>query len=267
MNLHSLAPLLRNLGIPELRWLPSTGSTNEDAARWAEQGAPDWALLGAEEQTRGRGRLDRRWYTKHGAGLAFSIILRPSVAEQKVLTRFTALGGLAVSLAVEDLLNLKAPIKWPNDVIVHQRKVCGVLAETLWEPSLVQGGSTPKGIILGIGINIAPESVPPAQSLRLPATSLESEYGQPINRWDVLGKVVEHLMQWRPKIASPDFIREWEARLAWRGEQVVLDLPPRPPISGRLVGLTDEGQARLELPDGSILDVTAGDISLRQETT
>ncbi len=264
MNHSLLKKRLEMVGVSEVRWLDCTDSTNEDATVWAEEGALDGALIGAEEQLRGRGRFDRRWYTPRSSGLAFSLILRPSAEEFGLIQLFSGLGGVAVCFALEKMLNLHPQVKWPNDVLLSGKKVSGILAETLWEPSKVQGGSIPKAVILGIGINIAPSSIPPANVLHMPATCAEDEFGQPVDRIDLLAQVIEQLFHWRPLLGRKPFMRAWEERLAWRGEEVQLDLPNRPTIVGTLEGLSEDGQLCLRTADGNLMNVTAGEISLRK---
>ena len=125
--------LFDGLGLPlaGVRAVQQTGSTNDDALLLATQGALDGWLVLAEEQTQGRGRSQRRWVTATGPALAFSLLLRPSALEQAYIGRFTALGALSVQQVLSEL-GLSAQIKWPNDVLVNGKKVCGVLAETLW---------------------------------------------------------------------------------------------------------------------------------------
>ncbi len=194
----SLEKLLSDLPLGALRYFSTVTSTNDLAARWAEAGAPDLALVVADEQTAGRGRLDRRWYTPPGAGLAFTLILenQGQVSGQTAQLhlpyspRYTALGALAVCDALNAALPamLPAQIKWPNDVVAQRRKLAGVLAEAQWH------GSQLTAVILGIGINVAPESVLPAEQLNFPATCVETALEKPVDRWGLLHAVLERLL-------------------------------------------------------------------------
>ena len=139
MDLNSLKQNLNGLPIAEIRYFPTTGSTNEDALLWASQGAKDNSLIIADQQTSGRGRLGRKWITHPGAALAFSLILHPTQKEIDHLILFSPLGALAVSEAIQTSCHLQTQVKWPNDVLVNRKKVCGVLTETRWLESDLKG--------------------------------------------------------------------------------------------------------------------------------
>ena len=128
---------LSDLPLGEIRYYEQIGSTNTIAKQWAHAGAPDLSLVVADEQTAGRGRLDRIWVTHPGAALAFSLVMQlqsqstpPAPRQEKVLPFLTALGAVAVSAALRQEFGLTTEIKWPNDVLLNRRKVSGVLAET-----------------------------------------------------------------------------------------------------------------------------------------
>src|SRR5512136_875543 len=152
MNERSLHSALSKLPLGGLRYFEQTTSTNDMALAWAAEGAPDLALVYAEQQTAGRGRGGRRWFTPPGSALAFSLILRPTPAEQQFPARFSALGALAVCEVLERR-GLQPWVKWPNDVLLNRRKVCGILVESTWM------GATLNYLVLGVGLNIKPAAV------------------------------------------------------------------------------------------------------------
>jgi BirA family biotin operon repressor/biotin-[acetyl-CoA-carboxylase] ligase len=158
MEQASLQTLLSDLPLGAVRYFDTIGSTNDLAARWAEDGAPDLSLAAADEQTAGRGRLGRRWITPPGAALAFSLVLKDS--RKTDILRYTALGALAVCDALNAAFSpmLPAQIKWPNDVIIAM-EAGGRAGEAHW-----QGEASPP-MILGIGINVAPTSARRAAQL------------------------------------------------------------------------------------------------------
>jgi BirA family biotin operon repressor/biotin-[acetyl-CoA-carboxylase] ligase len=166
-----------------------------EAAEWLQAGAADFSLVLANEQTAGRGRFQRRWYTPPDAALAFSLILRPRESEEgQQSLLFTGLGAVAVCEALERLYGLRPQIKWPNDVLVTGKKVCGILSEAHWQ------GEKLLGIVLGIGINVAPSSVPPVSAVLFPATCVEdclasSIYQAPVrvDRFQLLAGVLERI--------------------------------------------------------------------------
>ena len=176
MDPQKLVELLAGLPLGPLRYYSQCGSTNDEARRWLEGGGPDLALVIAETQTAGRGRLERRWYTPPESALAFSLVLRPGKTSPGLdpdlppegTMHLTALGALAVCQALEEQYRLDAQIKWPNDVLVGGCKLAGILAESHWQ------GSELTGTILGIGINVTRSAIPPGVELSFPAASIEA---------------------------------------------------------------------------------------------
>lgn len=257
MGIERLSAALKDLPLGGLRYFESLGSTNDEAARWAAHGGPDLALVVADEQTAGRGRQGRRWYTPPGAALAFSLVLRPAEGIEKETALLTALGALGVSEALIDL-GLAAKIKWPNDVVVRGRKLAGVLVEAEWQ------GDEWSAAILGIGINVAPSSVPGDAPEVYPATCVEAELGSAIDRWDLLRSVLAGVLRWRSQVGAPEFIAAWEERLAFLGEWVRVGGTASPPIEeGQVIGLNPDGALRLRTRDGRLVALQAGDVRLR----
>lgn len=258
MDQVSIENALAGLPLGPIRYLDRVGSTNDAALDWMEAGAPDLAVVIADEQTSGRGRSGRAWFTPPGAALAISFGLIPGRSETGLsLPRFTALGALAVADSLQTHFQQKTSIKWPNDVLIEGKKVAGVLAESRW------AGNRLTALILGIGINIAPASVPPADRLGFPAVALETALGRPVPRLDVLKSVATQVVRWRRKIASQEFLAAWEARLAFRGQRVRVEAEDQQPVEGQLLGLNAEGALRLGLSDGREVTVRVGDLHLR----
>jgi len=261
MDQVTLSQLLADLPLGALRYFPTVGSTNDLAARWAGAGAPDLSLVVADEQTAGRGRLQRRWYTPPGAALAFSLIVKLEEPDEGMphLARFTALGALAVCDALNPALPpmLPAQIKWPNDVVTQRRKLAGVLAEAHWS------GNRLIAVILGVGINIAPPSVPSLEELNFPATCVESVVEHEVDRWGFLHDVLARLLFWRQRLDSPDFIRAWAMNLAFRGEWVHLAFQDAAPVEGQIMGLGPDGSLRVRARSGEVLNLQMGEIHLR----
>ena len=140
MNELQLEQHLSSLPLGAFRYYETIGSTNNEALAWASQGAPDFSLILADEQTSGRGRMDRKWFTPPYSALAMSLILRPTTIERAHPARTTGL--LALSLAESLLkLGLVPQIKWPNDVLLTDRKVAGILVESTWMSMELDAGS------------------------------------------------------------------------------------------------------------------------------
>jgi BirA family transcriptional regulator, biotin operon repressor / biotin---[acetyl-CoA-carboxylase] ligase len=262
MDERTLRKALSGLPLGEIQYFGQTGSTNDAALAWAASGAPDLALVYAEQQTAGRGRGRRRWFTPPGAALAFTLILRPLRGEQSSTPLYSALGALAVSEVLESL-GLWPEIKWPNDVLLNRRKVCGVLAESVWL------GEELDNLVVGVGVNIKPGSVPPADQLSFPATCLETEWHQSrsgphaMERAALLRRILEAMLHWRGQVGDASFLHAWEDRLAFRGEQVEVWLDGGEVETGQVVGLEQDGSLRLLSSQGQSFSVQYGEVHLR----
>jgi len=255
MNLHNLQAALRDIPLGGLRYFDNLGSTNDEALHWASQGARDLSVVVADEQTSGRGRLGRKWITPPHTALAFSLILRPTPDEIKYPARVTGLGALASVEAIAKF-GMRAQIKWPNDVMINNRKVAGILVESVWS------GEALDAFVLGLGMNVSASAIPPVELLSLPATSLENELGQLVDRTKLLHDVLSSLIAWRSKLGMDEFINTWDASLAFRGKQVQLIKQNETPVNGELLGLESDGSLRLKVND-KILTVQIGEIHLR----
>jgi BirA family transcriptional regulator, biotin operon repressor / biotin---[acetyl-CoA-carboxylase] ligase len=251
-----LQQALAGLSLGDLRTFDEIGSTNDEAIHWAEDGATDFSLVVADSQTHGRGRLDRRWITRPGSALAFSLVIRPQPGEAEMASLFSPLAGLAVSSALL-VYGLKAEIKWPNDVLLNGKKVCGILVESAWLGSRLQS------LVVGIGVNIAPDSVPPAEELLFPATSVEEVLGRPLERWGLLRAMLDQVIAWRRLLGTAEFFEAWQNRLAFHGQMVSVHSPGENGVEGRLIGIDTTGALCLQSATGEIFTVQAGDVHLR----
>ena len=272
MDQASLESTLADLNLPSIRFFTSIGSTNDEAWRWIDAGAPHCALIITDEQTAGRGRFQRHWVTTAGSGLAFSLVLLSPPLDPQLVNRITGLGALAVARALQIKYSLPAQIKWPNDVLLDQHKVAGVLVEARWN------GQNLKAVIIGIGINIAPESVNPvnlpAEGLNFPATCVENVLGHPVDRLELLYGILKEFFSWLPQLFTQDFIREWEDSLAYHDQWVELSVVniaqpsrpetvPPPLLVGKVIGLTTDGSLKLLTRSGKLVTAQVGEIHLR----
>jgi BirA family transcriptional regulator, biotin operon repressor / biotin---[acetyl-CoA-carboxylase] ligase len=249
---------LSKLPLGPIHYFDTVTSTNDLARDWAEGGAPDLALIVADEQTAGKGRLGRSWLTPRGAALAFSLVLRPRPGEDagEGLARLGGAAGLGVASAIRTYTGVKPELKWPNDVLLKGKKVCGILTEADWI------GPRLRSVVLGIGINVLQGSVPPEDRLQFPATSLEAAAGQKPDRLHLLTEVLAAFLRWRDK-PSAELISEWEANLAFKDIAVRVHPTPGEPYEGHIAGLDPQGRLLLKLDTGQVLHLPSGDISLR----
>jgi BirA family transcriptional regulator, biotin operon repressor / biotin---[acetyl-CoA-carboxylase] ligase len=256
MNLNELKKSFSKLPLGDVRYFETIGSTNDEALAWAAADTPDLSVVIADEQTAGRGRLDRKWFTPKGAALAFSIVLRPTVEERPYLSRVVGLAALAVAKALREL-GLDARIKWPNDILLQKRKVCGILIESVWS------GEDVDCMVIGVGVNVLRESVPPEEMLQFPATSLEAELGQAPDRAEVLQEILALLIELRHRLGTEEFLKQWEDLLALRGETIQVVMEKTPEITGQISGLNSDGSLKIRNEYGEFVTVRFGDVRLR----
>lgn len=257
MNESSLKKSLSKINLGGLRYFDSIGSTNDEALAWAADGAKDFSLVIADEQTHGRGRLDRKWFTPKGSALAVSLILRPTASMRPHLSRTVGLAALSIADACLKL-GLPTQIKWPNDILVNGKKLAGILIESVWT------GEDVDSLVVGMGINICKESVPPLENLQFPATSLEDELGKSApKREDFLRDVLNAFLARREHIGANALVADWEKKLAFRGHQVQILAGSADPVTGSLDGLESDGSLRLRDAHNKSIIIRFGDVSLR----
>lgn len=259
MDQAELNNLLAGLPLGEVKFFDSIGSTNDEALVWAQKGARDMSVVVADEQTMGRGRMDRPWFTPSGTALAFSVILHPTIQERPLLSRLVGLAALSIAETLEGF-GLQPQIKWPNDVLLNQRKIAGVLIELGWM------GDEVSHVVIGMGVNIFKRAVPDTDILRFPGTSLESEINKAVERMEVLRDILAAFTRWRPQLGSDEFMNQWGTRLAFRGRQVKVEMGAGQTVVGRLEGILSDGSLRLKDDNGKSVTVQFGDVSLRPFT-
>jgi BirA family biotin operon repressor/biotin-[acetyl-CoA-carboxylase] ligase len=261
MDRHSLQSLLSDLPLGSVDYFSVLDSTNAQAQRWIENGAPHLSLVVADEQTAGRGRNGRAWFTPRDAALAFSLVLEPVKIATVYSPFLTGLGALATCEVLHSNYGLQAKIKWPNDVLFSGKKLSGVLVEVDWQ------GEEIRSMVLGIGINVAPDSVPPESEVSFPATCVETALGGQVNRWVLMKEVLRVILYRLPDIHQAEFLHAWEYNLAFKGETVKLLQEGSEPVIGRLLGLRKDGSLRLEIPNQGETSFQAGEIHLREVDT
>ncbi len=234
----------------------SIDSTNEEAKRMALQGAPDGSLFVAEQQTGGRGRLGRKWDSPPGKGLWFTVLLRSGSIPLSP-SMITLLAGLSVLKASRSLSGVRTLIKWPNDIIIGSRKVCGILAEMSAEIDRVEF------MVVGIGVNVNNASFPP--DLEKKATSFLMETGKPIRRVSLLQETLrelETLLRENASGLTPAFLKEYRGCCVTLGRKVCF-LRGGKRISGLAKDVTPQGELLVRLPDGRMETVFSGEVSVQ----
>jgi BirA family biotin operon repressor/biotin-[acetyl-CoA-carboxylase] ligase len=227
-----------------VHYFPVASSTNDLAARLAEQGAPDGTLVIAGQQTAGRGRAGHAWFSPPGSGLYLSTVVDargPSAATWVPTLTLTA--GVAVAEALHAASGLPVVIKWPNDLVMAPagavrgaRKLAGILAEARSE------GSAVTHVIVGVGVNVRAAAWPPEISAR--ATSLEEELGRPVDAGAVLGALAARLGTWLERLRSGEgaLVRSRWQRLSVGATGAAVGLPgPDGGKRGLTAGLDADG--------------------------
>lgn len=256
MDENTLKDLLKATPVSEVRYFPEIGSTNDFALNWLDEGAPDFALVAADRQTAGRGRMQRKWITNPGAGLAFSLIfhLDPEESRNAAMMPFVAGAGLASTL--ERLFSIKPQIKWPNDILIEGRKAAGILVESVWKD-----GSR-VSVVIGIGVNITPGSLPSTEGMALPATCIENAVGTTVDRWSLMADIIAELHSWRFTVENQLLMEYVNDHLAYRGEQVEILHNFAPGVQGKLLGVDRSGVLLIETLAGTV-SIDIGDVKLR----
>jgi len=257
-NEEILQAALADLSPGGLRYYSTIGSTNDLALAWAAEGAPDFSLVVADEQTRGRGRDDTHWYSPAGTCLAFSLVLRPDIVKIPPTGFFTGLGALAVVEAIQKLDgNLPTKIKWPNDVLVRGQKCCGILTETAWL------GEKLEYLVIGMGVNVHPGSEAFPGEHHFPSTCLAHETEAEIDRSSLLHDILASLVGWRARLGEESFIREWERHLAYTDQEIVVTTREGRSRYGVVKGLGEDGSLHLQDPSGKDFFIHSGSVLLR----
>lgn len=241
----------------ELVVVPQTTSTNAHVAEAAHRGCAEGLVVAAEYQSRGRGRLDRGWQSPPRAGLTFSVLLRPQGVPANRWPWLPLLAGVAVVEATTRVSAVEAGLKWPNDVLVGNRKLAGVLLERV-------GVASAPAAVVGVGLNVtttAEELVTPA------ATSLLLEGATTYDRATVLGAVLSTLERWylgwrsaRGDAEASGLRAAYESRSVTLGREVRVELPGRTWLTGTAKAVDDAGRLVVRDSTGRDTAVAAGDV-------
>lgn len=239
----------------QMRILPQVDSTNHVLRLWAEEGAAEGAVVVAEQQTAGRGRRGRTWVSEAGKGLYFSVLFRPDFPPTQAAA-LTLCCGLAVAKALRRM-GIDAFVKWPNDVLVKEKKICGILTEMRAEMEAIQY------VIAGIGMNVGQETFP--EAVADTATSIFLEKGVSVCRMDVLEQVLEMLESVYTQYQKGGLaaIREEYLSLSATIGQDIWVLG-KEPFAARALDLGPEGELVVEKEDGSCMMVVSQEVSIRR---
>jgi BirA family biotin operon repressor/biotin-[acetyl-CoA-carboxylase] ligase len=245
--------------VPQILRFDSLPSTNLEASRRALEGAAEGLCVVASEQTAGRGRLERQWISPKGAGLYFSVVLRPRI-QQSSWPLITLAAAIAVHEALLDACSLRTDIKWPNDILSNGRKLCGILAETV---DTAMG----RAVVLGIGINLTSFAFPP--QLQEMATSVQLETGKVPNLETILRSLIITFERRYEMLQSnhggEEILREWSIRSSYANGKRIRVANGQEVFEGTTRGLENDGALRVETDEGEMRIVRTGDVTELRE--
>lgn len=232
-------------------------STNKEAKKLAASGEKEGTIVISEEQLAGRGRLGRTWISPAGTGIWMSVILRPSIAPTDA-SKITLLAGLAVCEGIKEATGLPVQIKWPNDLVLHNKKICGILTEMSAEMEKINY------IILGIGINVNTDSFP--EDLKNTATSLKIEGEKEYDRKEIVKAILMYLEQYYELYMKnqdmEDLLEKYKNHCLTLGKEVKI-IHRNEEFIGKAVDLSKEGELIVEKQDGQVITVFSGEVSVR----
>ncbi|MDP6448944.1 MAG: biotin--[acetyl-CoA-carboxylase] ligase [Dehalococcoidales bacterium] len=235
-------------------YYPRLTSTMDVARRVARQGAVEGTVVVADEQTVGKGRVKRVWLSPRGS-IALSLILHPDTS---CLSDLIVLSSLAVARSLKTVTGLEAQIKWPNDILVRGRKVCGILVENDWREKRVAY------TIIGIGINVN-FRLADFSGILPEATSLVDEIGKEVSRLDLVRALFTEMERLYLALPGGDSIyREWRTRLVTLGRKVRVE-SGQTILEGIAESVARDGSLLLRHPDGSSTRIVTGDVHLRND--
>jgi len=233
----------------------SIGSTNEALKELAVQGVLEGAMVIADEQTGGKGRLGRKWLAPRSTSLLMSLLFRPDLPPSQA-QRLTMICSLAIADAIEGLTGLPAGLKWPNDIFIRGKKAGGILTE-----SGTTGGRLDYVVVgMGLNVNLAVSTLP---ELRGIATSLSQELGQKVSRLELLWRILEGIeTRYKSLMRGGSPHEEWAARLINLGQQVQATTA-QGVLVGWAEGVDADGSLILRTSSGQRKRVLVGDVTLR----
>ncbi len=236
-----------------------TSSTQEIAKKLALDGEKEGAVVVAETQTSGRGRMGRKWFSPPRSGIYFSLILRPRIIPSDAI-KIPLVTSVAVASAIRESTSLDVRIKWPNDIMVNNRKTGGILVESASELDLINY------MIVGVGLNVnTPKELIP-EELKDTATSISIESGKKIPRLKLFQSILNELEKYYDNFLANGFTpirEEWISLSNTIGARVIIKSPGEPSFEGTALDIDPQGALIVQLSDGTRRSVISGDVSLR----
>ncbi|MEW6003378.1 MAG: biotin--[acetyl-CoA-carboxylase] ligase [Nitrospirota bacterium] len=242
----------------EILFYNTVNSTNTIAAELAERGAPEGLVVLADSQQKGRGRLGRTWLSPPGVNIYMSIILRP-VLKPRDITLITLMAAISCTIALRRATGLKAEIKWPNDLMVSNKKIGGILTELKMSPERIIFAVT------GIGINVNVDISEFADEVKEIATSVKNETGIPHSRTVLIREILDETDRWRRFLNNEEgrkrLLSEWQHLTSTLGKKVMV-IVGKERFTGLAESIDDMGMLILRLSSGELKKISSGDLTI-----
>ena len=260
INIELIKEKLKPFPDLSLRYYPQVDSTNTEGLRLLESNeAVGNLLLLTDHQNAGRGRHHRTWISDPADSLTFSLVITDlrSLKPQSI-----PLLSLAAAIAVVDAIltttTIKPKVKWPNDVLINRKKVSGILSEAAWESDHL------KGVVIGFGINVGQNAIPPTSNLRYPASSIEQMTGIKPPHILLIEEVLRSFFHWLPALEEENFHKRYQNDLAFIGESVnIFNEVGNKSSSGICNGITTDGSLIIKTKEKKPIICSAGEITIR----
>ncbi|SHJ94444.1 biotin--[acetyl-CoA-carboxylase] ligase [Hespellia stercorisuis] len=241
----------------EIAYFEETDSTNTQAKKLGDAGAPHGTLAVADKQCAGKGRRGRGWDSPSGSGIFMSILLRPDMEPSKA-PMLTLVMAVSVAQAVCETEGVDTLIKWPNDIVVNGKKVCGILTEMSTEVDFINH------VVIGVGINVNTGAFP--EEIAQKATSLRLEMGHPVKRSPLIASVMHFFevnYEQFQKVGNLSFLQETYNRMLVNRDRDVRILAPGNEYNAHAIGINEQGELLVRRGDGRTEAVYSGEVSVR----
>jgi len=243
----------------EIIYLDSVDSTNNYGKNLASKGFDDGTVIVAEEQTKGRGRLGREWISQKGKGIWMTLMLKPDIKPDKA-SQVTLIAALSVLKGIKNVADVDIMIKWPNDLVINGKKICGILTELGAEIDIINF------LCVGIGINVNGEEDDFNKIGLNTATSLKATIGETIDRKRLIVEILESFEKlykiFLHNVSIDFMLDEYKKHLVNLGKEVRV-IVKNGEIKGIAEDVNDKGYLMVRLNDGNLMEVSSGEVSVR----
>nr|WP_281350055.1 biotin--[acetyl-CoA-carboxylase] ligase [Alkalibaculum sporogenes] len=242
-----------------IHYFEEISSTNDYAKKLAQNAFEDGEVIIAGTQKSGRGRFSREWISPPNKGIYISLLLKPQISFENI-TQLTLFTALAICNALEEYVGINLEIKWPNDILLNSKKICGILTEISGEVDKINH------VIIGFGINVNFDKVDFDDTLKNKATSLKIETSKTQDR----KKIIQHILTVFDKYYEDylngenfeNILKQYKSKMTIIEKNIVISIHNNTPASGTVIDITNSGALKIKMSDGSVKEFLSGEISL-----